>query len=119
MILTKCPHTKKEKAELPLLTMLHFACLMSIGNPMACPRVQRRLNELQERINNFNPSCLFRETYCKQVGKLGEQFNLQIKNKRLHIGRITTVLTTTSTETDKATAIDNIVHLSNQVNSNR
>ncbi|MCL1124207.1 hypothetical protein [Shewanella surugensis] len=119
MILTKCPHTDKERIEFSLLALLHFACLMSVGNPMACPRVQKRLNELQERLDIFNPSRLFRETYCKQVGKLGEQFNLQLKNKRLYVGRITAALTSTSIETTKKTAIDNIVHLSNQVNSNR
>ncbi|MCL1124125.1 hypothetical protein [Shewanella surugensis] len=112
MILTKCPHTNKERAEFPLLALLHFACLMAVGNPMHCPRVQKRLNELQERLDIFNPSRLFRETYCKQIGQLGKNFNLQIKDKRLHVSRITTALTTTS----KKTAIDNIVHSSNQVN---
>ncbi len=70
----------KRFKELQLLTSLRFACLMAIRhqNPMNCPRVRKRIAELNQYLRGEQPSQDFFEKYCGRVARLGTEFALGI-----------------------------------------
>lgn len=83
-ILTSKPSTPKERVEHRLLIALRFACLMANRankNPMDCPRVQRRAEELQRHLYTNHPSQLFDKRYIDCAGELGHAFALRVNSR--------------------------------------
>ncbi|SQH76966.1 conserved protein of unknown function [Shewanella benthica] len=83
MILTKTPNTGKQHTEFRMLISIRFACLLSsTPNPMDCPRVQKRLAELNHYLRYNQASSLFYRSYCNQAGELGQTFALKVQDEQ-------------------------------------
>ena len=81
MILAKVQTTPKQRDEFRLLVAIRFACLMAFTkghqNPMDCPRVQQRCNDLVKHLAYNHPSPAFHKQFFGHAGELGNSFSLR------------------------------------------
>ncbi|AVV81930.1 hypothetical protein SPWS13_0044 [Shewanella putrefaciens] len=81
MILAKVQTSAKQRDEFRLLVAIRFACLIAVTkghqNPMDCPRVQQRCNDLVKHLAYNHPSPAFHKQFFGHAGELGNSFSLR------------------------------------------